>query len=192
MLPLINSQRVELLDNPAMVLQFMSLVRKTQPSGQDKVEHPPSAHDDICNAVAGVCVLAATEPVPLNFHSPSGGGGRASTVTIDPGTQLPANVAQEVNGVGAGVQPGTSCPEASAGGVLSGQFAWSHTRPWSPPTPSPVDAELVLAAADVVIPPIVPIHSALGLQGVRQGDCVTMRREDETEYQFRQRVGLAA
>jgi hypothetical protein len=49
-----------------------------------------------------------------------------------------------------------------------------------------------LAAGDVAIPPIVPIHSALGLQGIRQGDSVTMRRDDETEQQFKIRVGLAA
>jgi hypothetical protein len=191
MLPLINSRRVELLDNPAMVLQFMGLVRKTHPSGKDSVEHPPNAHDDICNAVSGVCVLAATEPVPLNFHAPSGGGGRASMVTIDPGTQLPANVAQEVYGVGAGVQPGTSCPEASAGGVLGGQFAWTHTQQWAPVKPAPVVLPAI-PAADVVIPPVVEVRSTFGLQGVRQGDVVTMRGDGESEYHFKTRVGLTA
>jgi len=34
MLPLINSRRVELLDNPAMVLQFTNLVRKDPPTGR--------------------------------------------------------------------------------------------------------------------------------------------------------------
>ena len=82
MLPLVNSRRVELLDNPQMVLQFTSLVRKTQPTGKDSVEHPPNAHDDICNAVSGVLVLAATEPVPLNFHPPTAGPGRAEVMAM--------------------------------------------------------------------------------------------------------------
>ena len=82
MLPLINSRRVELLDNPAMVLQFTNLVRKTQPTGKDSVEHPPNAHDDICNAVSGVLVMAATEPVPLNFHPPTAGPGRSEIMAM--------------------------------------------------------------------------------------------------------------
>jgi hypothetical protein len=36
------------------------LERRTFPSGQDKVNHPPGGHDDCCNAAAGALVLASS------------------------------------------------------------------------------------------------------------------------------------
>jgi len=48
----------------------------------------------------------------------------------------------------------------------------------------------ILAAADVVIPPVIPITNVFGLCGVRQGDVVTMRCDSESEQHFRTRVGL--
>jgi hypothetical protein len=35
------------------------LERRTARSGKDSIDHPPGAHDDVANAVAGVLVLAA-------------------------------------------------------------------------------------------------------------------------------------
>jgi hypothetical protein len=56
-LPLVNSGRVDLLDNERMVLQFCALERRTARSGRDSVDHPPGAKDDISNSVAGVFSL---------------------------------------------------------------------------------------------------------------------------------------
>jgi hypothetical protein len=58
-LPLFTSGRVKLIDNQRLAAQFYNLERRTFPSGQDKVNHPPGGHDDCCNAAAGALVLAA-------------------------------------------------------------------------------------------------------------------------------------
>src|SRR5262249_46824840 len=57
-LPLFTSGKVKLIDNPRLASQLWSLERRTFPSGQDKVNHPPGAHDDCANAAAGAFVLA--------------------------------------------------------------------------------------------------------------------------------------
>jgi hypothetical protein len=54
LLPLLNSRRIELLDNQRLTNQLVGLERRTQRSGRDSIDHPPGAHDDIVNAVAGV------------------------------------------------------------------------------------------------------------------------------------------
>jgi len=56
LLPLVNSGKVELLDNRRMISQFCALERRTHRSGKDSVDHPPNGHDDIANAVAGLLV----------------------------------------------------------------------------------------------------------------------------------------
>ncbi len=55
-LALANARRVELLDHPRLAAQFVALERRTARSGKDSIAEPPGAHDDICNAVAGVLV----------------------------------------------------------------------------------------------------------------------------------------
>jgi len=69
LLPLLNSNRIELLDNQRLINQLIGLERKTSRAGKDNIDHPPGAHDDVCNAVAGAAVLAvaaAAQPqVPL-------------------------------------------------------------------------------------------------------------------------------
>jgi hypothetical protein len=83
-LPLVNSGRVDLLDNERMVLQFCALERRTARSGKDSVDHPPGGHDDIANAVAGVFSLlsqpAHVAPTPQfgTFSGPFGSGGEWS------------------------------------------------------------------------------------------------------------------
>ncbi len=64
-LPLLNSGRLDLLDHPRMVSQFVGLERRTSRAGKDSVDHPPGWHDDVANAVAGVCALAAGQPGPM-------------------------------------------------------------------------------------------------------------------------------
>jgi hypothetical protein len=65
-LPLLNSGRLELLDHPRMVSQFVGLERRTSRAGRDTVDHPPHAHDDLANAVAGVAALMGSAPTSVN------------------------------------------------------------------------------------------------------------------------------
>jgi hypothetical protein len=57
LLPLINSCRIELLDNVHLVSQLCALERRTARSGRDSIDHPPGAHDDVANAVAGLAAI---------------------------------------------------------------------------------------------------------------------------------------
>jgi len=57
-LPVINTGKVRLLDNPRLVAQLCSLERRTgRGSGRDVIDHPPKGHDDVSNACAGALVL---------------------------------------------------------------------------------------------------------------------------------------
>jgi hypothetical protein len=61
LLPLLNSRRVELLDNSRLVAQLVGLERRTARSGRDSIAEPPGGHDDVCNSAAGVLVQVAGE-----------------------------------------------------------------------------------------------------------------------------------
>jgi hypothetical protein len=65
-LPLLNSGRVDLLDNQRMVAQFVGLERRTSRAGRDTVDHAPGAHDDVSNAVAGALVTKQNEPMNIS------------------------------------------------------------------------------------------------------------------------------
>ncbi len=54
LLPLINSRRIELLDDARLLNQLCALERRTARGHRDSIDHPPGAHDDLINAVAGV------------------------------------------------------------------------------------------------------------------------------------------
>jgi hypothetical protein len=62
-LPLLNSGRVELLDNTRLVNQICNLERRVARGGRDSIDHPsgtgPSAHDDLANSALGAIVLAS-------------------------------------------------------------------------------------------------------------------------------------
>lgn len=63
-LPLINSGRARLLPVPKLVDQLSSLERRTsRGTGRDIIDHPQmkGAHDDVANAVAGVCVILSSK-----------------------------------------------------------------------------------------------------------------------------------
>jgi hypothetical protein len=59
MLPLINSGRARLLDQPELLRELRGLERRRSSSGRDTVDHAPRAHDDAANACAGALWLAA-------------------------------------------------------------------------------------------------------------------------------------
>jgi hypothetical protein len=63
LLPLLNSGRVELLDNVRLTAQLCSLERRTARGGKDTIDHPPNSHDDAINAAAGAIVAAAHRAV---------------------------------------------------------------------------------------------------------------------------------
>lgn len=67
-LPVLNSQRVRLLNVPKLEPQLVSLERHTsRGTGRDIIDHPQmkSAHDDVANAVAGAVVFAEIKKKPL-------------------------------------------------------------------------------------------------------------------------------
>jgi hypothetical protein len=57
-LPLLDSNRIELLDHPRLVAQLCGLERRTARGGRDSIDHASSGHDDLANAVAGAAALA--------------------------------------------------------------------------------------------------------------------------------------
>jgi hypothetical protein len=122
-LPLINSRRVEFLDNPKMVLQFANLVRQTSPGGKDSINHQQGSHDDICNAVAGVLVHASVGAAPLNFHAPHAGLGR-SVSTVDPSSGLPAAINQGAYPDGGSMPPGGWPAGSPQLNPLGGNLGW--------------------------------------------------------------------
>jgi hypothetical protein len=57
LLPVINARRCELLDEPRLKAQLVSLERRVARGGKDSFDHAPGARDDVANAVAGALVL---------------------------------------------------------------------------------------------------------------------------------------
>lgn len=57
-LPAINSRTVALLDHPRLVTQFCGLERRVARGGRDSIDHGPTGHDDVANAVTGAVLLA--------------------------------------------------------------------------------------------------------------------------------------
>ncbi len=66
-LAVLNSGKVELLDLPRLVAQFVGLERRTARGGKDSVDHAPGAHDDVVNAVAGVIALLTSKAAPMKI-----------------------------------------------------------------------------------------------------------------------------
>jgi hypothetical protein len=60
-LPLLTSGRIELLDQPGLVAEFLALDRRVARGGRESIDHPRGGRDDVANAVAGA-VVAATRP----------------------------------------------------------------------------------------------------------------------------------
>jgi hypothetical protein len=74
LLPIINSRQCDLLDHPRLFGQLVSLERRTARGGRDSIDHPPGAHDDVANSVAGVVVqtraasnVTRTRQIRINF-----------------------------------------------------------------------------------------------------------------------------
>jgi hypothetical protein len=81
-LPLLNSGKVELLDNAACVAQLANLERRTARGGRDSIDHPSgNYHDDIANSVAGVSALV----VAYVQRGPFASTGAFRTLVFDSG-----------------------------------------------------------------------------------------------------------
>lgn len=57
-LPLLNSGKVQLLDQQKMIIQLCSLERRTRTGGKDVIDHPSGGKDDCINSAAGSLLLA--------------------------------------------------------------------------------------------------------------------------------------
>ncbi len=57
LLPLLNSGEVVLLDHKKLIDQIVNLERRMGRGGRDSIDHSPHGHDDLANALAGVCGL---------------------------------------------------------------------------------------------------------------------------------------
>ncbi|NNF72488.1 MAG: hypothetical protein HKN02_09880 [Rhodobacteraceae bacterium] len=57
LLAALNSGRVELPPDQKLARQLIGLERRTGRSGRDIIDHPPGAHDDSANAVAGAVAI---------------------------------------------------------------------------------------------------------------------------------------
>jgi hypothetical protein len=69
-LPLVNSERLELLDHPRLIGQLAALERRTSRGGKDTISHPPSGHDDLAVVCAAVLTRAGAEREPMRFYFP--------------------------------------------------------------------------------------------------------------------------
>ncbi|THD46589.1 MAG: hypothetical protein E8A46_26395 [Bradyrhizobium sp.] len=102
LLPLLNSRRVELLDDKKLIAQLTTLERRTARSGRDQISHPPGSHDDVANCVAGVLVSSSVPQQRLRMGTLSEGG--VAGIEIDPRTLKP--IATERRQLGSALKPG--------------------------------------------------------------------------------------
>lgn len=68
LLPLLNSQRVTLLDHPRLLRELANLERRVSRGGRDLIDHAPAQHDDLANAAAGALCLAVARPQQFIYH----------------------------------------------------------------------------------------------------------------------------
>jgi hypothetical protein len=64
LLPLVNAQRIRLLDSPRLVAQLIGLERRVARGGRDSIDHMQGHHDDLANSVAGVLVNLVVDKRP--------------------------------------------------------------------------------------------------------------------------------
>jgi len=60
LLPRLCSGEIELPDDEVLISQLAGLERRVRSGGRDIIDHPPGAHDDLANVIAGVATVAAT------------------------------------------------------------------------------------------------------------------------------------
>jgi len=60
-----TANEIELLDDETTVNEISSLERRTRSGGKDSIDHPPGGHDDLANAIAGLCVVAVKKTIRI-------------------------------------------------------------------------------------------------------------------------------
>jgi hypothetical protein len=88
LLPLLNSRRIDLLDNARANSQILNLERRTARGGRDSIDHPPSGHDDLANVIAG-CASMGIGKSKYDYHA------LADMLPPDPGTDAAAHSREE-------------------------------------------------------------------------------------------------
>jgi hypothetical protein len=78
-LPLINSRRLDLLDDPRLLAEGAALERRTARCGRDSIDHA-GGHDDLANAACGALVLASTKVSWLDRWGPPDGATAHATI----------------------------------------------------------------------------------------------------------------
>jgi hypothetical protein len=68
LLPLLNSRRIDLLDNARANAQILNLERRTARGGRDSIDHPPSGHDDLANTIA-LCASLGIGKSKYDYHA---------------------------------------------------------------------------------------------------------------------------
>lgn len=63
-LPMLNSRKVELLDNPRLATQLCGLERRASSGGRELIDHRPGAHDDLCFP-AGTLIATLRGDIPI-------------------------------------------------------------------------------------------------------------------------------
>ena len=76
---MINSAKVEILDDERLITQCVNLERRTARSGKDSIDHGPGGHDDVINAAAGsiVCCGVGRKKIINKAEIIYGAGGKA-------------------------------------------------------------------------------------------------------------------
>ena len=64
LLPLVQSERIRLLDQSELLRELRGLERRRGGAGRDRVDHPGAAHDDRANSAAGALVAASRPQTP--------------------------------------------------------------------------------------------------------------------------------
>ena len=114
MLPRINAKTIKLLDHPRAINQICTLERRTVRGGRDSIDHPPNTHDDLANAIAGLCGLASAKRSSYDSSLSWVGG-------PDPG--------KEDEAIAAGVMPPPRVDPRLGLNQLP-RRRWDHDRGW--------------------------------------------------------------
>ncbi len=155
-LPLFSEQRVEIPDDQRLISELRLLERKPRAGGRpDNVDHPPRAHDDAANAVAGALWLAAKESTTLErpgalikIRGLLAGARRVLSTAGAAGSQetspRPVPMPRHCRGVFATVAAGVGTDPSAVGVVM---FAW-HSEPTR--TLTVIDWDLFELDSDVI------------------------------------------
>jgi hypothetical protein len=90
LLPLVNGGRIALLDHPKSINQLCALERKTARGGKDSIDHPPTQHDDVINAIAGAVVHAHAAKKEMVFVTPFVASQPSYFSQFEHGARIPA------------------------------------------------------------------------------------------------------